>query len=64
MPGLPIIWLVKHLLVMAMLGVPRAQMQIVDMHYPEGVAGHVRNNLKRVATEVFFRDDYFWRVWY
>ncbi|HEX9921862.1 MAG TPA: BtaA family protein [Anaerolineae bacterium] len=56
-------WLVKHPLVMAMLGVPRAQMQIVDMHHPDGLAGHVRDNLKRVATQVFFRDNYFWRVY-
>jgi S-adenosylmethionine-diacylglycerol 3-amino-3-carboxypropyl transferase len=56
-------WLVKHPLVMAMLGVPRAQMQIVDMHHPDGVAGHVRDNLKRVATQVFIGDNYFWRVY-
>ncbi|MCK6630460.1 MAG: BtaA family protein [Anaerolineae bacterium] len=56
-------WLLKHPVVMAMLGVPRPQMQLIDKQYPGGLSSYIRDNLRRVTTEVLIRDNYFWRVY-
>lgn len=56
-------WLMKHPVVMAMLGVPRPQIQLIDKHYPGGLCGYIRDNLRRVTTEILISDNYFWRVY-
>ncbi|MCB0208111.1 MAG: BtaA family protein [Anaerolineae bacterium] len=56
-------WLVKHPLLLAMLGVPRPQIKLIEKRHPDGVVGYVRDNLKRVFTEVEMSDNYFWRVY-
>ena len=56
-------WLMKHPVVMAMLGVPRPQIQLIDKQYPSGLGGYIRDNLRRVTTEVLINDNYFWRVY-
>lgn len=56
-------WLVKHPLVLAMLGVPRPQIKLIEKKHPDGVVGYVRDNLKRVFTEVKMSENYFWRVY-
>ena len=56
-------WLVKHPLLLAMLGVPRPQIKLIEKKHPDGVVGYVRDNLKRVFTEVEMSDNYFWRVY-
>lgn len=56
-------WLVKHPLVMTMVGVPRPQIQLIMRDYPGGLVGYARDNLKHVLTEVLMRENYFWRVY-
>lgn len=56
-------WLVEHPLVLAMLGVPRPQIKLIEKKHPGGVIGYVRNKLKRVFTEVNMSENYFWRVY-
>lgn len=56
-------WLVRQPALMAMLGVPRPQMQIIQDQYPGGLTTYVRDKLKRVLTEVPIEDNYFWRVY-
>lgn len=56
-------WLVKHPMMMAMCGVPRPQIQLVNQKYSEGMAGYVRDSLRHLCTKVPMRDNYFWRVY-
>ncbi|MCB9076172.1 MAG: BtaA family protein [Anaerolineaceae bacterium] len=56
-------WLIKHPLLLAMLGVPRPQIKLIEKRHPDGVVGYVRDNLKRVFTEVLMHENYFWRVY-
>jgi S-adenosylmethionine-diacylglycerol 3-amino-3-carboxypropyl transferase len=57
------VWLVSQPAVLALLGVPRPQMRLIQKQYPTGVAGYVREKLEHVLTEVPMRDNYFWRVY-
>ena len=56
-------WLVRQPALMALLGVPRPQMQIIQNQYPGGLTSFVQDKLKRVLTEVPVEDNYFWRVY-
>ncbi|MDB6138148.1 MAG: hypothetical protein JWO94_1220 [Verrucomicrobiaceae bacterium] len=56
-------WLVRQPALMALLGVPRPQMQIIQEQYPGGLGCYVRDKLRRVLTEVPVEDNYFWRVY-
>ena len=56
-------WLIKQPMVMAMMGVPRQQIRLIDDHHPEGLAGFVKDKFSHVMTEVAAADNYFWRVY-
>jgi S-adenosylmethionine-diacylglycerol 3-amino-3-carboxypropyl transferase len=56
-------WLVRQPALMALLGVPRPQMQLIQNNYPGGLTSFVKDKLKRVLTEVPVEDNYFWRVY-
>ena len=56
-------WLVKHPVVMAMVGVPRAQVQLIVEEYPGGLVGYVQDSLRHLLTEIPIHDNYFWRVY-
>jgi S-adenosylmethionine-diacylglycerol 3-amino-3-carboxypropyl transferase len=56
-------WLVKQPVTLAMLGVPRPQIQLIKQQYPRGVFGYISDKLRHVLTEVLIRDNYFWRVY-
>jgi S-adenosylmethionine-diacylglycerol 3-amino-3-carboxypropyl transferase len=56
-------WLMKQPALMAMLGVPRPQIRLIDEHSPGGLAGYVREKFRHVMTNVHIRDNYFWRVY-
>lgn len=56
-------WLVRQPALMALLGVPRPQMQLIKTQYPGGLTTFVRDKIKRVLTEVPVEDNYFWRVY-
>jgi S-adenosylmethionine-diacylglycerol 3-amino-3-carboxypropyl transferase len=59
----PVTWLVKQPTLMAMLGVPRPQMRLIDRQYAGGLPQYVRDRLRHVFTRVPIRDNYFWRVY-
>lgn len=56
-------WLVKQPMTMAMLGVPRPQIRLINTQYPGGMVGYVSAKLRHVLTEVLIHDNYFWRVY-
>ncbi len=56
-------WLVRQPALMALLGVPRPQMQLIKTQYPGGLTSFVRDKLRHVLTEVPVEDNYFWRVY-
>ncbi|MCS3902466.1 S-adenosylmethionine-diacylglycerol 3-amino-3-carboxypropyl transferase [Methylohalomonas lacus] len=58
-----IAWTMRQPLTMTMLGVPRAQARLISDNYPGGIHGFLSDKLRRVATEVLIRDNYFWRVY-
>lgn len=56
-------WILEQPVTMTMLGVPRAQVRLISQTYPGGLRGFLSDKLRRVATEVLIRDNYFWRVY-
>ncbi|MBL9145881.1 MAG: BtaA family protein [Verrucomicrobiaceae bacterium] len=56
-------WLVRQPMLMAMLGVPRPQIRIIESQYPGGLSYYVRDKIKHVLTEVPIASNYFWRVY-
>ncbi len=56
-------WLVKQPAALAMLGVPRPQIRLVNERYPGGMAEFVNRQLRHVLTELPIQDNYFWRVY-
>ncbi|GAK53999.1 hypothetical protein U14_05276 [Candidatus Moduliflexus flocculans] len=56
-------WLIKHPVVMAMFGVPKAQIRLIVEQYPGGLVAYVRDKVRHVFTEVLMHDNYFWRVY-
>ncbi len=56
-------WLLRQPMTLALLGVPRPQIQLMTRDSDDGVLGYVRNRLRQVFTQVPFKDNYFWRVY-
>ena len=56
-------WIVRQPLTLAMLGVPRPQIRLINEQFPGGVLGYVSAKLRHVATDVLMHDNYFWRVY-
>lgn len=56
-------WFVKQPYVMAMLGVPRPQIQLIKDGYGDGLFGYVRDKIRHVLTNVPISENYFWRVY-
>lgn len=56
-------WLMNRHLTLTLLGVPRAQRQLILDEYEEGVAGFAAECLRQVFTELPVEDNYFWRVY-
>jgi S-adenosylmethionine-diacylglycerol 3-amino-3-carboxypropyl transferase len=56
-------WLVRQPMLMALLGVPRPQIRLIEESHPGGLGGYVRDKLRRVMTELPIRENYFWRVY-
>lgn len=48
---------------MAFLGVPRPQIDLIVREHPGGLTGFVRDRLRHVLTSVPIRQNYFWRVY-
>src|SRR5262249_48978339 len=56
-------WLLNQPLTMAMLGVPRPQIRIIEEKFSGGINGYIRAKLEYVLTKLPMRDNYFWRVY-
>lgn len=56
-------WLVKQPVTMAMLGVPRPQINLIEREFPGGIAGYVQRKVEYVLTRLPISENYFWRVY-
>jgi len=56
-------WLVRQPMAMTMLGVPRAQIRLIETQFPGGLTGYIQSKLEHVLTEIPFHDNYFWRAY-
>ncbi len=48
---------------MAMMGVPRQQVEMISREHPRGLAGYLKDKVRHVFTKIPTRDNYFWRVY-
>lgn len=56
-------WLLRQPVAMAMLGVPRAQVRLIEASFDGGVPGFLRAKLEHLLTEIPFWENYFWQVY-
>lgn len=56
-------WLLKQPVSMAMLGVPRAQIRLIEQNFAGGIPGFLQAKLEQVFTGIPFRENYFWQVY-
>lgn len=56
-------WLVRQPLIMAMLGVPRPQIRLIEHQFPGGITGYIQKKVEDVLTQLPMHDNYFWRVY-
>lgn len=56
-------WLMRRHTTMALLGVPRAQRELIVNQYPGGILDFLRSSLRHVFTRIPIQDNYFWRVY-
>lgn len=48
---------------LSLLGVPRAQRDLILNGYPGGVSGYVQDRLRHLMSEVPVQENYFWRLY-
>ena len=56
-------WLVRQPVIMALLGVPRPQIKLIQDSHPGGLTGYIMDKLRHVMTEIPASENYFWRVY-
>lgn len=56
-------WIARQPALLALLGVPRAQRNLIERQYPGGVNAYIEDKLRYLLTELPIRDNYFWRVY-
>ena len=56
-------WMVRQWMVMALLGVPRPQIKLIEDQYPGGMASYIKDKLRHVMAELPAKENYFWRVY-
>lgn len=56
-------WLIRQSLTMAMLGVPRTQIGLIESGTARGLTDYIKNKVEHVLTSVPLQDNYFWRVY-
>lgn len=56
-------WLVRQPMLLSLLGVPRAQRDLITRQFEGGVSAFVRTKLRHVFTKTDLRENYFWRVY-
>jgi len=55
--------LVRQPATLTLLGVPRAQRDLIEQQYPGGVSAFVQDKLRWLLTEVPVTENYFWRLY-
>lgn len=55
--------ILRHPMVLAMLGVHESQLALIQREYPGGVPDYLVAKLRQVFTRLPMRDNYFWRVY-
>jgi S-adenosylmethionine-diacylglycerol 3-amino-3-carboxypropyl transferase len=55
--------MMRQPLTLALLGVPRAQIELIRQGHADGVTGFVMARLRHLCTEVPMAENYFWRVY-
>jgi S-adenosylmethionine-diacylglycerol 3-amino-3-carboxypropyl transferase len=56
-------WLLQQSFIMALLGVPRPQIDLMQNQYPGGLERFVRDKLDHTLTELPISENYFWRAY-
>jgi S-adenosylmethionine-diacylglycerol 3-amino-3-carboxypropyl transferase len=56
-------WLMNRHITLTLLGVPRAQRQLILEKYPGGMAHYLKDSYKQVFLELPISDNYFWRLY-
>ncbi|TAF65147.1 MAG: DUF3419 family protein [Cytophagales bacterium] len=56
-------WIINRHLTLSLLGVPRAQRQLIIDEYPGGVAGFVTDAIRHIFTDLPIHENYFWRLY-
>lgn len=56
-------WLLRQPVSMAMLGVPRAQIRLIEKSFAGGIPGFLQARVEQVFTEIPFWENYFWQVY-
>lgn len=56
-------WLMNKHLIMCMLGVPKAQQNLLNRDFEKGAIGFIKSSLQRIFTEIPIAENYFWRVY-
>ncbi|MFP4055200.1 MAG: DUF3419 family protein, partial [Phycisphaerae bacterium] len=56
-------WVVRQPAMMALMGVPRPQIRLIEQGYPGGLLGYIQDKFRHVMTRIHIGDNYFWRVY-
>jgi S-adenosylmethionine-diacylglycerol 3-amino-3-carboxypropyl transferase len=56
-------WFLGRHITLAAMGVPRAQRDLIMNGFEGGLLGFLRENVRRVFTEIPISENYFWRVY-
>jgi S-adenosylmethionine-diacylglycerol 3-amino-3-carboxypropyl transferase len=56
-------WVIRQPSLLTLLGVPRAQRDLISAQYAGGVSQYIQDKLRRVFAELPLQDNYFWRVY-
>ncbi len=56
-------WFLNRHITMALLGVPRSQMELFAKKYERGALGFIQECLRKVFIELPIKDNYFWRLY-
>jgi S-adenosylmethionine-diacylglycerol 3-amino-3-carboxypropyl transferase len=59
----PVSWLIRQPWCLALVGVPKAQINLLSQTHPQGLTGFVQEKLRHVMTRIPISDNYFWRVY-
>jgi S-adenosylmethionine-diacylglycerol 3-amino-3-carboxypropyl transferase len=61
--GALLCWVVRQPALMALMGVPRPQIRLIEQSYPGGLLGYIQDKFRHVMTQIHIGDNYFWRVY-